>query len=100
MRFVRAGERTRAPQEPSDTCPMELPSVYWRAVIIRGLIGAIDRGVTLPVDKLREHIETGDIVEWLSVAFGEPIISLDFLTAKERRSFESTLSEHRRQDKG
>jgi hypothetical protein len=40
-------------------------SIYWRAGLIRGLIGNIDDGATIAPEAVREHAVAGDLIEWL-----------------------------------
>jgi hypothetical protein len=68
--------------------------------MIRGLISWMDRQVDVPADVLRQHIEDGDVLEWLPVATEPPVITLEPLTESERRSFQRTLEEHHRRDTG
>lgn len=54
----------------------------------------------IPSEVLCAHIENGDILEWLPVAFEPPIITLDPLTEMERLNLKATLEEHHRHDTG
>lgn len=76
------------------------PEMNWRAGVIRGLIRWIDRGVDISPTALREHIDDGDVVQWLPLATTPPVITFESMTEIERRSFERTLEEHQRQDTG
>jgi hypothetical protein len=82
------------------TTPSRNEPIFWRAAVIRGLIGDIDVGAVVPADVIREHARIGDLADWLSVGYQPPGVSLDFMRDAEKSDFARTMAEHANFDTG